>query len=91
MMFAMPPDTDAVIETALGQVHRGDRQAFATVVRRFEHPLRAWFGSHVPPGVDVDDTAQATFIAAFTQLTEYTPNTNFATWLFFDRSVSVAD
>jgi RNA polymerase sigma-70 factor (ECF subfamily) len=81
-MFAMPPDTDAVVETALGQVRRGDRQAFATVVRRFERPLRAWLGSHAPPGVDVDDTAQATFITAFTRLTEYTPNTNFAAWLF---------
>jgi len=57
-------------------------QAFAAVVRRFERPLRAWLAAHAPPGVDVDEVAQTTFIAAYSRLDDYAPGTNFAAWLF---------
>lgn len=74
--------TDAEVEQAIGRVVAGEREAFATVVRRFERPLRAWLATHCPPGVDVDEIAQASFIAAYTRLDEYAPGTNFAAWLF---------
>jgi len=54
------PD-DADIEAAIQQTRDGDLQAFASVVRRFERPLRAWLATHAPPDVDVDDIAQASF------------------------------
>ncbi len=74
--------TDAATERAIGRVLAGDREAFAAVVRRFERPLRTWVATHAPPGVDVDDVAQASFIAAYTRLNDYSPGTNFAAWLF---------
>lgn len=73
---------DAALETAIRRVMDGDVDAFAPVVRRFERPLRAWLATHAPPGVDVDDIAQATFIAAYTRLDGYSLGTNFAAWLF---------
>lgn len=75
------PD-DVHIEAAIRQTRAGDVQAFAAVVRRFEPPLRAWLATHAPPGVDVDDIAQTSFLAAYTRLDEYAAGTNFAAWLF---------
>lgn len=75
-------DIDADIEAAIQQTRDGDLQAFASVVRRFERPLRAWLATHAPPDVDVDDIAQASFLAAYTRLDEYAAGTNFAAWLF---------
>ena len=77
-----PQSADAAVETAIRQVRDGDVQAFAEVVLRFERPLRAWLATHAPPGVDVDDIAQASFVAAYSRLEEYTAGTNFAAWLF---------
>ena len=77
-----PDQADAAVETAIRQVRAGDVQAFAAVVRRFERPLRAWLATHAPPGVDIDDIAQTSFLAAYTRLDEYATGTNFAAWLF---------
>jgi RNA polymerase sigma-70 factor (ECF subfamily) len=76
-MNPIPPAADdAPLEAAIRQVRGGDVQAFAAVVRRFERPLRAWLAAHAPPGVDVDEVAQTTFIAAYSRLDD------FAAWLF---------
>lgn len=74
--------SDISVGTAIRQVRAGDVQAFAAVVRRFERPLRAWLATHAPPGVDIDDIAQTSFLAAYTRLDEYATGTNFAAWLF---------
>ncbi len=82
-MNPIPPAADdAPLEAAIRQVRGGDVQAFAAVVRRFERPLRAWLAAHAPPGADVDEVAQTTFIAAYSRLDDYAPGTNFAAWLF---------
>jgi len=82
-MNPIPPAADdAPLEAAIRQVRGGDVQAFTAVVRRFERPLRAWLAAHAPPGVDVDEVAQTTFIAAYSRLDDYAPGTNFAAWLF---------
>lgn len=60
----------------------GNTAAFEVVVRRFERPLRAWLATHAPPGVDVDEVAQQSFLAAFARLSDYEAGTNFAAWLF---------
>lgn len=72
----------SLIESALERVTRGESAAYETVVRRFEKPLRAWLAAHAPPGVDVDDIAQRSFVTAFTRLGEYERATSFAAWLF---------
>lgn len=76
----MPPDDD--LENAIRRTRAGDPEAFGLVVRRFEHPLRAWLAALAPPGVDVDDIAQRSFIAAYRKLAEYRSDTNFSAWLF---------
>ncbi len=44
--------------------------------------MRAWLAGQSPPGVDVDEIAQQSFIAAYTRLEEYTLGTDFSAWLF---------
>ncbi|QEG02741.1 ECF RNA polymerase sigma-E factor [Stieleria maiorica] len=77
-----PPFDDSQTESALRRVRSGETAAFETVVRGYERPLRAWLAAHAPPGVDVDEIAQRSFLAAFTRLDEYQPGTEFAAWLF---------
>lgn len=76
----MPPDDD--LENAIRRTRAGDPEAFGGVVRRFEGPLRAWLAALASPGVDVDDIAQRSFIAAYRKLAEYRSDTNFSAWLF---------
>jgi RNA polymerase sigma-70 factor (ECF subfamily) len=74
--------TDFSLEDAIRNVRNGNTGAFEVVVRRCERSLRAWLAVHTPPGVDVDEVAQRSFIAAFTRLRDYEPGTDFAAWLF---------
>jgi RNA polymerase sigma-70 factor (ECF subfamily) len=76
----MEPQAD--IDHALRRVQQGDTSAFEQVVRSYEKPLRAWLASHAPPGVDVDDLAQRSFIAAFTGIQDFELGSNFGAWLF---------
>lgn len=70
------------LETAIARVRDGDIKSFEVIVRLLERRLRAWLASHTPPGVDVDEVAQKSFIAAYTRLDDYTSGTDFASWLF---------
>jgi RNA polymerase sigma-70 factor (ECF subfamily) len=76
------PADESAIETALRRVRQGDVEAFEPVVRRFERSLRAWLAAQAPPGVDADEIAQRTFVAAFTRLGDYQAGTSFGSWLF---------
>jgi RNA polymerase sigma-70 factor (ECF subfamily) len=73
---------DASLADAIRSVCEGNTAAFEAVVRRWERPLRAWLAIHAPPGVEVDEVAQRSFVAAFTRLRDYEPGTDFAAWLF---------
>ncbi len=73
---------DSHVEDAIRRTRRGDTAAFAVIVRRFETSLRTWLTGHVPPGIDVDEVAQRTFVAVFSRLDEYTPGSQFEAWLF---------
>ncbi|WP_197442957.1 sigma-70 family RNA polymerase sigma factor [Lignipirellula cremea] len=77
----MLPNDDDAIEAAIRRVCSGDTAAFEVVVRQHERLVRTWLSVHAPPGVDVDDLAQRSFLAAFTRLNEYTPGTHFTAWL----------
>lgn len=70
------------IDRAIQRVRGGDAEAFEVVVRAFEQPLRAWLAVQSPPGVDVDDIAQKSFVAAFTGLANYQCGSDFGGWLF---------
>ncbi|MHC4642684.1 MAG: sigma-70 family RNA polymerase sigma factor [Planctomycetota bacterium] len=73
---------NSLLDDAILNVRDGNTAAFEVVVRQFERPLRAWLAVQGPPGVDVDEVAQRSFIAAFTRLSDYESGTNFAAWLF---------
>lgn len=73
---------DSLLDDAIRRVRKGDTTAFEVVVRQFERPLRAWLAVHAPPGIDVDEVAQMSFVAAFARLSDYELGTNFAAWLF---------
>ncbi|WP_233200169.1 sigma-70 family RNA polymerase sigma factor [Blastopirellula marina] len=70
------------LEAAIQRTRDGDTDAFVSVVRQFEVPLRAWLAGHAPPGIDVDEIAQRTFVAAYTRLDDYQADTRFDAWLF---------
>lgn len=74
--------TDGELEHHIQRARHGNHGAFEAIVRRFERPLRAWLATHAPPGVDVDEIAQGSFITVFSRLPDFEPGTNFAAWLF---------
>ncbi len=76
------PRNESSIEEAIRRTLAGDVSAFEEVVRQFERPLRVWLATQAPPAIDIDDVAQRTLIAAFSQLGKYQLGTNFAAWLF---------
>jgi RNA polymerase sigma-70 factor (ECF subfamily) len=82
MMSTKESDNEFLVDDAISRVRKGNMAAFEVVVRRFERPLRAWLAVYAPPGVDVDDLAQLSFVAAYTRLGDYELGTNFAAWLF---------
>ncbi|MFG0266734.1 MAG: sigma-70 family RNA polymerase sigma factor [Rhodopirellula sp. JB055] len=75
------PDDRRVTE-ALRRVLRGETSEFEVVLRRHERPLRAWLAAHVPMGIDADEIAQRSFVAAFSRLDEFELGTDFGAWLF---------
>ena len=81
-MTEKPTSDDSQVDEALRRVSQGETGAFEVILRRFERPLRAWLAAHVPLGVDVDEIAQRSFVAAYSRLNEFELGTNFGAWLF---------
>lgn len=81
MMTRRVSSNDSLLDDAIRSVRNGDTAAYEVVVRRLERPLRVWLAVQAPPGVDVDEVAQRSFVAAFTRLSDYEAGTNFAAWL----------
>lgn len=73
---------NSLIDDAIRRIRSGNTVEFEYVVRKFERPLRAWLAGCAPPGVDVDEVAQRSFVAAFSRLNEYRMGTEFGAWLF---------
>jgi len=71
----MAADADIV------RVLRGDRDAYAGVVREHQAALRIYIARYCPgPGL-IDDVAQRTFVWAYEHLNEYRIGTRFEAWL----------
>ncbi|MHC4508403.1 MAG: sigma-70 family RNA polymerase sigma factor [Planctomycetota bacterium] len=82
MMTRKKSINNCQLDDAIQHVRDGNTAAFEVVVRQFERPLRAWLAVHAPPGVDVDEVAQLSFVAAYTRIRDYELGTNFVAWLF---------
>ncbi len=76
------PDSTALPTDLVRRARAGDRVAFEAIVRRYQRRVRAWAAAHCPPGVDADEVAQRTFLAAYTRLAEFRDGTNLDAWLF---------
>jgi len=71
------------IDDILRRIQAGDRQAFAEVVRQYQHPLFGFLGSMGLCRGQVEETAQETFLRAWRKLGQYNPALGmFSTWLF---------
>jgi RNA polymerase sigma-70 factor (ECF subfamily) len=73
---------DRLPDHIIARARTGVRSAFEEIVRRYQRRIRAWLAAHCPPGGDVDEVAQRTFLAVYTRLGEYRDGTNFDAWLF---------
>ena len=78
----MDPTDDNLWPEIIRRARQGERAALEAIVRRYQEPVRAWMAAHCPPGGDVDEVAQRTFLAAFTRIAEFQEGTNFGAWLF---------
>lgn len=73
---------ELLINEAVQGVLCGDLDAFERLIRRFEGPLQAWLAVQSPPGVDVGEIAQRSFVAAYLRIADFKPGTSFSNWLF---------
>lgn len=64
------------------RVQRGNRAAFARLVRRYLRPVRAIASSLLREQADVEDVAQETFLNALDRIETYDPDRPFAPWLY---------
>jgi RNA polymerase sigma-70 factor (ECF subfamily) len=78
----MLPTDDNLSSDIIRRARQGERAALEAIVRRYQEQVRAWVAAHCPPGGDVDEVAQRTFIAAFTRIAEFEEGTAFRAWLF---------
>src|SRR6266566_4192660 len=69
------------IAWVVGEVVRGNRDAFGRIVRAYSLPLRSYLAAHVHNLDDVDDLAQAVLLAAYRTLHSFRPDENFGAWL----------
>ena len=71
----------AEVETIIGDVLQGNRDAFRRLVELFALPLRSYLTSQIYRLDDVDDLAQEVFIAAYERLHTFRIGDDFAAWL----------
>ena len=64
------------------RAQNGDLFAYEEIVRVYQGRIRAWVATHCPPGGDADEVAQKTFIAAYSRLSDFQPESNLGAWLF---------
>ena len=60
---------------------RGDPRAYAHLVRRYERMVRSVVRRLIVSEAEVDDLAQAAFVAAYENLAQYSAAARFSTWL----------
>ena len=70
---------------------RGDERAYADLMRIYREPIYMMLLRMTHSPVDADDLTIETFGKAFCQLSSYTPQNTFATWLFSIASNSGID
>lgn len=73
----MHPTDAALVEECL----RGEKDAFAEIVRRYQHRVYFLALTRMKDRTEADDLAQETFIQAYRKLGIYDPRRSFRNWL----------
>jgi RNA polymerase sigma-70 factor (ECF subfamily) len=64
------------------RARRGDREAFADLVRVHQPALSRFAGRSAASREEADDVVQESFLRAWQQMTRFRPGTNFRAWVF---------
>jgi RNA polymerase sigma-70 factor (ECF subfamily) len=77
----MRPEVDPDAALML-RVQRGDREAFARLVDRYQQPVISFVYRSLGDLAESEDLAQAVFLQLFKSAGRYRPSGKFSTWLF---------
>lgn len=64
------------------RVQRGDDEAFATLVERYQQPVLNLLYRSLPDATEAEDLAQTVFVQVYKSAPRYRPTARFSTWLF---------
>jgi RNA polymerase sigma-70 factor (ECF subfamily) len=79
MAPAAQPDPDAAL---MLRVKRGDRDAFAALVERYQQPVINFIFRSLPDAAEAEDLAQAAFVQVWKTAYRYEATARFSTFLF---------
>jgi RNA polymerase sigma-70 factor (ECF subfamily) len=75
----MSVDEDAAL---MLRVKRGDREAFRTLVERYQRPVINMIYRGIGDAWEAEDLAQRVFVQVYRSARRYKPTAKFSTWLF---------
>ena len=69
-------------DEAVARVKAGDREAFASLLRRYQDKVYSIVSNYVGAGEDALDLTQEAFVKAYSQLPRFKGQSSFYTWLY---------
>jgi RNA polymerase sigma-70 factor (ECF subfamily) len=69
-------------DEAVARVRAGDREAFGSLVRRYQDKVYSIVSNYVGAGEDALDLTQEAFVKAYSQLPRFRGQSSFYTWLY---------
>lgn len=69
-------------EAIAARVQQGDREAFATLVERYEEKLARYGKRFLSDQDDIRDVLQDVFVSAYTNIQSYQPARRFSPWVY---------
>jgi RNA polymerase sigma-70 factor (ECF subfamily) len=69
-------------DEAVARVRAGDREAFASLLRRYQDKVYSIVSNYVGAGEDALDLTQEAFVKAYSQLPRFKGQSSFYTWLY---------
>jgi RNA polymerase sigma factor (sigma-70 family) len=66
----------------MGRVREGDEASLATLMERWELPLKSFIGRIVLNAAEADELAQETFVAVWQNRARFRPGAEFKPWVF---------
>lgn len=76
------PSNSQVDQALVARVQAGDKQAFNTLVQKYQHKLLKLISRYVHDQSEALDIAQETFIKAYRALPNFRGDSGFYTWLY---------